>query len=775
MSSNLSSNFPQFNFGMAKANGHGIYEFDEFRLDVGTLMLYRRGEAVPLPPKAVKTLAVLVENQGEILSKDDLIGKVWEGSVVEESNLSQYLYLIRKILGSNPDGGPYIETLRRRGYRFTGKGKFLNGEMPAAQDVPTDSPNGRRHLERQGNVVALVDWKATEEPPAAIDPAANPERQTSRQTILKALLGVAVAVLVLSTAFGAYWFGRGVDEGDKVNGEMNFVRMTNGIFPRDATISPDGKYFVYHELNGDLYRVWLQQTGYSTRIEILPASERPVYDKTFSPDSQFVYIVAADSPDGPRSLYRVPTLGGPATKLFTGINSYVSFSPDGRELVFFRHDKQNAENAYVIRASDGSGDERILYGWQDEKFMGANPAWSPDGKLIVFGSTVVQGKGMVQCSLVAADVATGNITPISDDRWDDCYRTAWSPDGRGIYMIGTKAGDGMSTRRDQVYFISYPQGRSRRLTTEGNRHLATSLGVTKDGSVFAVPFNRSSQIWVMDPKGDSRTAVQITTGLADGRPGIAPLANGRVAYITRSGENLNIWSMNPDGSDQRQLTVDPPFVEEVRSSRDGRYLVFSGVKGGDQHLYRVDTDGSNMRQLTFGEGHETDSSMSNDGKWVVYGSTKLESAGWKFTLSKTPLDGGEPVSLNRGDCDLPHFSPDDKYVSCVRNQKEILILSADDGTFVRSFPTLPLATLNFGARWTPDGKAVVYIVSVNGEVSNLWLQPVDGGRPRRLTDFSSGQIYHFAYSLDGTRLFLARGQQISDAMLIKNSPTLPAR
>lgn len=138
MSLDLTSNFLQFGIGMAKGNGHSIYEFGEFRLDVQRLMVYRRETEVSLPPKAVKTLAVLVEGRGEILSKDELIRAVWDDSVVEDSNLSQYLYLLRKTLGRKPDGSSYIETLRRRGYRFTGNASCSSpgerSEVPALKD-----------------------------------------------------------------------------------------------------------------------------------------------------------------------------------------------------------------------------------------------------------------------------------------------------------------------------------------------------------------------------------------------------------------------------------------------------------------------------------------------------------------------------------------------------------------------------------------------------------------------------------------------------------------
>jgi TolB-like protein/DNA-binding winged helix-turn-helix (wHTH) protein/Tfp pilus assembly protein PilF len=105
---------------MLKLSEHKIYEFERFRLDSATAMLYENGEAIAIPPKAVETLMALIARHGEIIAKDELMSAIWTDSIVEESNLSQYIYLLRKRLGTTADGQPFIETLKRRGYRFNG-------------------------------------------------------------------------------------------------------------------------------------------------------------------------------------------------------------------------------------------------------------------------------------------------------------------------------------------------------------------------------------------------------------------------------------------------------------------------------------------------------------------------------------------------------------------------------------------------------------------------------------------------------------------------------
>jgi DNA-binding winged helix-turn-helix (wHTH) protein/Flp pilus assembly protein TadD len=97
---------------------HGAYEFGPFRLDPAKSLLWREGELVPLPPKALDLLLALLEQAGDVAGKQELMDRVWPDAFVEEANLSVNVATIRKVLGTLPDGSAYIETVARRGYRF---------------------------------------------------------------------------------------------------------------------------------------------------------------------------------------------------------------------------------------------------------------------------------------------------------------------------------------------------------------------------------------------------------------------------------------------------------------------------------------------------------------------------------------------------------------------------------------------------------------------------------------------------------------------------------
>src|SRR5688572_8433987 len=106
------------------------YEFGAFRLDAGARVLFRDGDAVPLAPKVVETLVALVERGGELMTKDELMERLWPDTFVEEANLTQNIFMLRKALGEVE----YIETVPRRGYRFLREGR-RSGRAAAGSEL----------------------------------------------------------------------------------------------------------------------------------------------------------------------------------------------------------------------------------------------------------------------------------------------------------------------------------------------------------------------------------------------------------------------------------------------------------------------------------------------------------------------------------------------------------------------------------------------------------------------------------------------------------------
>ena len=135
-----------------------IYEFGSFRLNSEEKVLIRDGRAIPVQPKDLETLLVLVERAGHIVEKDELIEKVWPGVFIEEGNLSKRVFNLRQLLGAAPDGHQYIETIPKRGYRFVGLlHTEADGKVSSETEIPSQAqPEEPAHLRKRFWLWSLV-------------------------------------------------------------------------------------------------------------------------------------------------------------------------------------------------------------------------------------------------------------------------------------------------------------------------------------------------------------------------------------------------------------------------------------------------------------------------------------------------------------------------------------------------------------------------------------------------------------------------------------------
>jgi len=135
-----------------------IYQFGAFCLNAEERVLLREGRVVPLPGKAVSTLLVLVRNKGHVVEKDVLMEEVWPNEFVEEGNLAQNIFMLRKALGESADGPKYIETVPRRGYRFLQEVTQSDEETaPATTAIPSKKLKGS--LRSDFHLIAVLPFE----------------------------------------------------------------------------------------------------------------------------------------------------------------------------------------------------------------------------------------------------------------------------------------------------------------------------------------------------------------------------------------------------------------------------------------------------------------------------------------------------------------------------------------------------------------------------------------------------------------------------------------
>jgi serine/threonine protein kinase len=541
-------------------------------------------------------------------------------------------------------------------------------------------------------------------------------------------------------------------------------RLTTSGKASDAAISPDGKYVAHVKSDAGQQSLWLRQVTTTSDAQIVLPSTQNYYGITFSRDGDYIYYVqGVFSNPGSRTLYQVGTLGGASRKVIENVSSPVSVSQDGMRLAFIRGNMVSGETALVVANADGTGERQVALRKSPNNFSAGGPSWSPDGKLIALG--VTNRDPRPSGTVIAVEVESGVERQITSQKWcQNCVgQVAWLADGSGLLLIVFDPGP----RSSQLWHISYPDGEVRKVTSDDlNNYSHVSL--TADSSVLVtVQTEIAAGVWVT-PQTDVSRARQISSGRYDGQEGLALMPGGKIAYTSRESGLTDIWSMGQDGKDQKQLTAHAATNLSPWATPDGRYIIFMSRRIGERTIWRMDTDGGNLKQLTGGPG-DIYAQSSPDGRWVVFQSTRTGS----LRLWKVSIDGGEPVRLTDKVTLNPTVSPDGTLVACWYRDDQpntltkVAIIPFAGGDPVKVLDVPSSVNITAGLRWTPDGRALTYIDTING-VSNIWSLPLDGGKPIQLTDFKTDQIFWFDFSLDGKQLALSRGTQTSDVILIKD-------
>jgi Tol biopolymer transport system component len=246
--------------------------------------------------------------------------------------------------------------------------------------------------------------------------------------------------------------------------------------------------------------------------------------------------------------------------------------------------------------------------------------------------------------------------------------------------------------------------------------------------------------------------------------GLGWTPDGRIVYVSDQTGDTEVWIMDADGGNARALTNDRIFKTQPVVSPDGRYIVYMSSEAGGK-LIRIDLNGGNKLEITSEVGVDNPD-ISPDGKWIIY-------SAWTDGISRIQrvgIDGGTTQILKDWARE-PRYSRDGRLFACFTQMESsqkwnrLAIVPAEGGEEMRSFETPANTNIGRGPIWTPDDSGITVIVSP-GEKQNLWLQPVDGGPGRMMTNFEIPGVARREYSRDGKRIAIVRAQGNGNAVMI---------
>jgi TolB protein len=571
------------------------------------------------------------------------------------------------------------------------------------------------------------------------------------------IAGAAVLLAVIGVL--GYSYLRGGKVLDKPQrGEAPSLRMQPLMASgnvREAAISPDGKVLAYtQDVNGEA-AVWSKQISTNSNIQIAPPTKLDYFALKFSPNGDYVYYGLFDI--GAGTIYRVPTFGGSPVKVVSNAYGQITFSPDGGQFAFERYDENAATSTLMIVNADGTGERKLATRSGHQYFSSPSGSWSPDGKFIVV--SVGDDTQEHQQVFATVDVTTGEVREFGKQRLDAIGQSAWVNDQSEIIFVGNDNGANMPR---QIWSISYPDGEMRQLTHDLSGY--AYLSITGDSKTLVAARRESfASIWY-SKNGDFKTAEQISNGKTEGTWGMTMAPDGRVVYVSNISGATEVWIMNSDGTSPRQLTNDRVSKYTPTISSDGKYIVFISEKGG-HFLWRMNIDGSQLTQLTKGPD-DGNPRTSPDANYVVYDSY----VNGRQQLMRVSIEGGEPQALTDFAALESDPSPDGKYIAFFyvdsQNGKQIRlgIIPAEGGAIVKTFDVPQSVSVDSSPMWTRDGNGITYI-DWTGEVSNLYVQPFDGGPAKPLTNYKKEHIYRREWSRDGKQLAFVLGTETSDTVM----------
>jgi len=576
----------------------------------------------------------------------------------------------------------------------------------------------------------------------------------------KGKLIAAVAIVALIAAAIAFFVFKPHGHQNTFSAQnMSIVKLTETGKASGVAISPNGQYVVYVLRDGEMQSLMVRQVATGSDVQILPPAVSVFYGLTFSPDGNYIYFTEASKENQLfSSLYKMPVLGGNPQQILRDIDTSISFSPDGKQFAFIRGIPDKGTFKLLTANADGSGEKLLTSMSANITVAGLlTPAWSPDGKTIIFASLLPS----VSSQLNEFTVATGAVRTLFATH-GNLGRPHWLPDGDALLVPMREESGGA---QGQLWKISYPSGEAQRLTNDLTDYSLVWLDLTADGStVVTVETTVSSDLWNA-PGGDSTHAAQITSG-GPAIVGVSALGADRILITNR---NRELFTANYDGGARTQVAGSDRNILFAWGCGDGKHIVYSVPRGNASDIWRIDADGTNPLQLT----HDKSALLpvcSQDGSTVTF-DYEDELSTWRMGI-----DGSNPTSLGLHNQTAPvvFLSKDNKLVlyrlghpDAPQNRDRLVSVPVAGGPPAFSFD-VPLGTGQNLPHWAPDDHGVDMVL-IRGGAANVWRQPVPSGAMKQITNFPGGIIRGFNWSPDGKILFIARGSQSSDIILLKSA------
>ena len=748
---------------------NNLRRFENYELDLEKKILWFENAPVELPVKAVELLCVLIEGGGKVVAKDELLDKIWNDSFVEEGVLPQNVYLLRKFFKEHGIEENLIQTIPRRGYRFTGEvAETFEEEIVIEREtferkLIAETELSDQELERTfANLGSSQTARLTD---------VYERKATKPRNIFERKFSIATFAAVLLFSFAAvsfllwFWiypnFAQRNSAGalpENFNRNIKYERLSESGRVVAVGLSNDNIHAAYViDLPENKFQMVLQHLPTGSETVVIPPQNKHLFSIRFSPDDNYIYYGASEE-EKPINVMRMPIYGGVSETVLQDFTNYFTLSPDGEWLAFFRRvPEENAHYLEIARSRDGSGRRTVVIRKNKEIFSiwGTAPAWSPDGKKLLAAAFVKNDDPAkpMKSVLVEINVADGKQTNIETPaNLRSFHEPYYSADGKSIF-VKVRENNGEPV---QIWQLDLPTGKARNITNDTNDY--REFRAASDASFLITAVWSKSENLFLIPVENPKNLQQLTFDSIgqNGTNGLNWTIDGKnLIYTKTKGYGIgNIWAINIETKEPHQITQEKDSAQtRIDVTPDGNSIVYGSYRTGNYQIWQSDLDGTNSKQLTTGESKDF-SEILSDGKWIVF--AKVSGGLWKKNL-----ESGEQTQIMKETPGKVHFSPTDpKIFSAFFNDYKIkdkhpwlqVIFNTDN---LPEYKDLEIAAMDL-FDWTPDGREIYYVD--NGEsFNNIWKISPETLVKEQITNFADQRIANVSLSPDGKTFAVSRG------------------
>ena len=764
-------------------SGVRCYRFGAYVLDAHRSQLWGGGALVPLTPKAIEVLIVLVESPG-VVSKEALIRAVWPDTAVEENNLARNISTLRKALHERPDEHEFIVTVPGLGYRFVAPVERLEPGIAISGEAATQTPP-----------VAAVSLPVGESELGSRANVSEPAR-AARRVFPRSVLAAALASLVVAGGFLTWRMIEGLSSAGRSEAARDVRALTYGAgLKQQPTWSPDGQFLAYAAEDQGSSDIWVQSVSNPVPVRLTESDDQD-WQPAWSPDGRSIAFRSERDGGG---LYTVAATGGPARRI-TPFGFRPQWSPSGKRILFSTTSGPDAPGSILYTVDVDGLNPRPVEHDSLRNLRVMHATWFPTGDRI----SVLARRSRSRWELVtfpangAGQAITSTIAPAVAKGLEESAVVltafAWSRSARQLFFSG-RSGDVANLWRitvdpDTLAWIGGPD----RLTTGAGDDLEPSVSPDGKQLAFSVQSART-RLWSFP--FDSKAGQLTGTGLplTPGGPGefdaAVPPDGSRVAYRTSRGGREELWETSTQDGRGRLLLAGPWAQTSPRWSQDGTRLAYQrrglGPGLGASAIRILAPDSGIERSLPAQEFDDlVPDDWSADGEWILASCRRKPDNRRETCLVAAGASAAPEVRVIASDParDLicQRFSPDGQWISFMatdmRNARvsTLYVMPAAGGSWI---PLTAGASYDDKPRWAPDGRTV-YFVSNRSGLLDVWGRRFDSatgqpvGEPFRVSNFTdpkklvARELGRVEIAIVADRLFLPITESTGQIWLLRD-------